>query len=141
MHETDHRTLLGFDYGSKRIGVAVGQTVTGTASPLQTLAVKHGRPDWEALTTLIELWAPEALVVGMPCNSDGSAHSLSPRIRRFCRQLEGRYHLPVHQIDERLSSDEASRRGAGIDVDAVAAQVILETWLGNPEREPCGARD
>lgn len=140
MHDGDYRTLLAFDYGSRRIGVAVGQTVTSTATPLQSVVVKHGRPDWEALGALIELWAPDALVVGMPVNMDGSVHSLSPSIQRFCRQLQGRYRLPVFQVDERLSSDEAARRGAHADLDAAAAQIILETWLGEPQHRQGAAR-
>lgn len=139
MHEGDCRTLLGLDFGSKRIGVAVGQTVTGTANPLQTIAVRHGRPDWEALGALIALWAPEALVVGMPVNMDGSKHSLAGRVERFCRQLAGRYRLPVFQVDERLTSEEAASRGARAEVDAVAAQVILESWLSDRAQRACGA--
>jgi putative Holliday junction resolvase len=130
-------TLFGFDYGERRIGVAVGQTITRSASPLAIIAVRDGQPDWPALTTLIADYAPRAFVVGMPTNDDGSEHPLAGRVLRFCNQLRGRYHVPVETISEFLSSVEATSR-AGQDiapVDAVAAQVILETWLNEVRRQ------
>ena len=127
--------LLGFDYGKKRIGVAVGQTLTRTASALTTIAVHNGRPDWEAITRLFDEWKPLALVVGRPCNMDGSEHELTKAARRFGNQLAGRYNLPVHDVDERLTSFEAEmelrsegRRGKQA-IDPVAARLILQTWL------------
>ncbi len=127
-------TLLGFDFGPAKIGVAVGQTLTGTASPLETLRAVQQRPDWDGITRLIETWEPEALVVGIPYNMDDSEAEPAPRARRFARQLEGRYHLPVHLVDERLTSIEARRdylrKPKRIEeLDAVAAKLILETWL------------
>ncbi len=127
-------TLLGFDYGTAKIGIAVGQTVTGTATPLQTLRAVDQRPDWEAIGRLIGHWQPDALVVGLPCDMDDSETDITPRARRFARQLEGRYRLPVHMMDERLTSMEAQRlvgyRPRRIeDLDAIAAKLILETWL------------
>ena len=125
--------VLGFDYGTRWIGVAAGQTVTATASPLCTIPVRHSKPDWPSLNALIQDWEPDALVVGLPVNTDGTEHELAPAVMRFVRQLRSRYGLPVYTIDERLSSCEAQTRlvGAqrGIGVDAVAAQVILETWF------------
>lgn len=124
---------LGFDYGARRIGVAAGQTVTATASPLCTILMRRSKPDWPSLNELIRNWEPDALVVGLPTNMDGTEHELGPSVMRFVRQLRGRYGLPVHTIDERLSSREARTRLAGaqrgLGVDAVAAQVILETWF------------
>ncbi len=127
-------TLLGFDFGPAKIGVAVGQTLTGTASPLETLRAVQQRPDWDGITRLIETWEPDALVVGIPYNMDDSEAEPAPRARRFARQLEGRYHLPVHLVDERLTSIEARRdylrKPKRIEeLDAVAAKLILETWL------------
>ena len=127
-------TLLGFDYGTAKIGVAVGQTVTATASALTTLYAKQQRPDWEQISKLIGDWEPEALVVGLPCDLDGTETEIAPHARRFARQLEGRYRLPVHMADERLSSMVARQelKGGPIeygDVDAMAAKLILETWL------------
>jgi putative holliday junction resolvase len=138
-------SVLGFDYGERRIGVAIGQRITGTASPLTTLTSKNQHPDWEAIGRLIDEWQPEALIVGMPYHLDGSETTLCERIRRFCRQLEGRFRLPVYQIDERLSSAEAERylkfqrqqgRRKRIDkheIDQLAAAIQLESWLaGEP---------
>ncbi|MDH3316660.1 MAG: Holliday junction resolvase RuvX [Gammaproteobacteria bacterium] len=127
-------TLLAFDFGLKRIGVAVGQTQTRSANPLKTLAVKREHPDWQAIAELIEIWAPDALVVGLPLNMDGTEQEMTLRAKRFGRQLQGRFRLPVHLVDERLSTREAKDRlqdqGRIADsADAVAAQVILEGWF------------
>jgi putative Holliday junction resolvase len=127
-------SLLGFDFGTKKIGIAVGQTVTGSATPLETLFWRNGKPDWEGIGRLIGTWQPQALVVGMPYNEDGDEEDWAAAIHRFARQLEGRYHLPVHKVDEGLTSMEArSRLGLKASsreiVDAVAAKLILETWL------------
>ena len=138
------RTLLCFDYGLKRIGVAVGQELTGTASALTTVAARDGKPDWDAISRLFEEWRPDAVVVGLPLNMDGTDHELSRRARRFGNQLHGRYNLPAHLIDERLSSLEAeSLLKGGLrqkarhkeDIDKLAAQVILETWLAEQPRD------
>ncbi len=134
-------TFLGLDYGTRRIGVAVGQALTGTASPLAPLTARDGVPDWDALARLIAEWQPAAIVVGVPYNMDGSRQDMTDRAERFSRQLHGRFNLPVHAIDERLSSHEAEdrlrtarregRRGriAKPEIDSAAACVLLETWL------------
>lgn len=127
---TETLTLLCFDYGRKRIGVAVGQTLTGTASPLETIAVTGSKPDWDSITRIIQQWNPRALVVGYPLNMDGSSQSMTRTAVRFMNQLRQRFGLPVYQADERLSSYEAKSRMKGArNLDAVAAQAILETWL------------
>lgn len=134
------RTLLGFDYGLKRIGVAVGQELTRTANALTTVQATDGKPDWDVITRLIEQWQPDAVVVGLPLNMDGTFHELSYRAKRFGNQLHGRYNLRAYFIDERLSSLEAehllntnlaqqSRKSQPGDIDKMAARVILETWL------------
>ncbi len=125
------RTALGFDYGARRIGVAVGQTVTHTASPLATLAARDGQPDWAALAKLVEAWRPNVLVVGLPTTADGAPHALAESIARFARRLEGRFGLKVEYVDERLSSHAAAElaRDSRHGVDAHAAALILETWL------------
>lgn len=128
------RTLLAFDFGLKRIGVAVGQTQTRSANPLQTVAVTRERPDWPAIAKLIETWTPDALVVGLPLNMDGSEQQMTHRAKRFGRQLEGRFGMPVHLVDERLSTREARNRlqldgRADQGADPVAAQIILEDWF------------
>ena len=101
------RTLLGFDYGKKRIGVAVGQKLTATATPAETLHSSNDQPDWAGIARLIETWRPQALVVGLPLHMDGTEHALTEAAREFGRALEQRFDLPVHLIDERLTSIEA----------------------------------
>ena len=142
-------TILGFDFGLRRIGVAVGQTLIGTASPLQTLHCVDGNPDWKMVSQIITEWCPAALVVGLPLTADGTETSLLSTIRTFIRHLEKRYQLPVYGIDEHLSSREAESRlvvpknqstRQSSDkktrsrypkeaIDSMAAQVILQTWL------------
>jgi putative Holliday junction resolvase len=135
MNKTN-RTFLGFDYGMKRIGVAVGQELTGTATALANVRATDGKPDWDAISRLIEQWQPDEVVVGLPLNMDGSSSELSERARRFGNQLHGRYNLRAHMMDERLSSLEAerelqgkSRKAQEADIDKVAAKIILESWL------------
>lgn len=127
------QTLLGFDFGIKRIGIAVGQSITGTATALCTINTRHGKPDWDRISGLIEHWRPEALVVGLPLHDDGSDSNLSKAARRFAQQLENRYRLPVHPMDERLSSHAAKQfmrqSTSKQEVDAVAAMIILQNWL------------
>ncbi|MFT5393596.1 MAG: putative Holliday junction resolvase [Gammaproteobacteria bacterium] len=127
--------VLGFDFGQRHIGVAVGQTITGTASPLTTVRPVSAKPDWQSIGALISQWKPDALVVGDPLNMDGTEQEMTRAARRFANQLRGRFHLPVHSADERLSTREARDRmystGPGAKDDhGGAAQVILETWLG-----------
>ncbi len=112
----------------------MGQSLTGEARPLVTLRARNHKPDWDGITKLIETWRPKGLVVGLPLKMDGGEQEMSHAARRFSRQLNGRYHLPVHTMDERLSTYEArgllrdwgDRNG---DRDPVAAQLILETWF------------
>lgn len=130
------RCFLGFDYGRSRIGVAVGQSLTGTASGIATLPAQHGQPDWAQLEKLVAEWQPTAMVVGMPYNMNGSEHELSGEVRKFANRLHGRFGLPVYEVDERLSSTEAARvftgklnRNNKAVLDKIAAQLILQTWL------------
>lgn len=131
---TPPATVLGFDFGTRRIGVAVGQTLTHSARPLTTLRARDGQPDWQAVATLLQEWQPGALIVGLPVHMDGSEHERTRAARRFGNRLHGRFALPVEWVDERLTSDEAERQlreagGAAADVDAVAAQLIVQSWL------------
>ena len=137
------RTVLSFDYGLRRIGVAVGNTLTGTAEALATLDAQDGRPDWNAIDRCIADWRPAALVVGVPYNmvgQDGAA--LTTAALRFAEDLGGRYGIEVHRVDEILSSREAEddlreRRRSGAktrrvrrgDVDREAARLLLLQWL------------
>lgn len=130
--------LLGFDFGMKRIGVAVGQTVTKTARPLETILASQGIPQWDRLTKLIKIWQPDALVVGVPLNMDGTEQPLTYAAKQFAESLRERFQLPVYGIDERLSTKDARERlfkEGGFkalqdgQVDSVAAQLILQNWL------------
>jgi putative Holliday junction resolvase len=130
------QTVIGFDYGSRRIGVAVGQGITGQSNPIVTLVRQKDHPDWSAINQLMEEWQPQAIVVGMPLNKDGTAHHLTKAVQRFGNQLHERYNLPVHMIDERLSSHEAkkmlSKRQSSSDkgaIDKYAAKLILDSWF------------
>jgi len=136
------RTALGFDYGERRIGVAVGQTVTRTASPLTTLKARDGQPDWSAVKRLVDEWRPDVLVVGRPSTADGAPHALAAAIERFARRLTGRFGLAVEFIDERLSSHAAAddARGSRHGLDAHAAALILESWLVDRAAQTVGVR-
>lgn len=134
----DPRTLdgviLGFDFGLRRIGVAVGQTITRTATPEAIVQSRDGKPDWEHITRLFETWHPQAIVVGLPMRLDGEEQALTQPARKFGQRLNGRYQTPVFFIEEQLSSIEAEQRNAGTKnssqpIDDHAAQIILENWL------------
>ena len=137
--------VLAFDYGERRIGVAVGQTALGTASPVGTLPA-HGQPDWTAVDRCLRDWAPDRVLVGLPYNMNGTETVLTAACRAFAAELSSRSSLPVELVDERLTSSaatselrEARRSGARArrvrreDIDANAARLILETWLRRPK--------
>ena len=119
-------TLLGFDFGTHKIGIAVGQSITGTATPLMTIQAKKRKPDWDQINRLVEEWHPDEMVVGLPFEMTGNEAEIADKAKRFSRQLQGRYQLPVHLIDEKLTSREAWDR---LGHQAMAAKLILETWL------------
>ena len=121
------RSFLGFDFGTRRIGVASGNTLTRSAQPLRTVAAE-GEARFEAIGRLVAEWQPEALVVGVPFHPDGAAHENTERARRFARQLHGRFKLAVHEVDERYTTTEAGSQGAR-DLDAASAAIILEQFL------------
>lgn len=127
------RTLLGFDYGHLRTGVAVGQTLTQSASALLTLTARNNKPDWDTIDKLIKEWQPDGLVIGVPLHMDGSEQEMTKKAQKFGRQLKARYNLPVYEADERLSSDEAQQNlGKSHDkaaIDREAARLILQAWL------------
>ena len=138
MMMTIPKILLAFDFGKKRIGVAVGQTVTQSARPLITIAAKDGVPEWQTVTDLIKKWRPEALVVGIPLNMDASEQPISQDARLFAKNLKDQYNLPVFEMDERLTTKDARERlftEGGFkalqsgQVDQVAAQIILQNWF------------
>ncbi|MEX3547972.1 MAG: Holliday junction resolvase RuvX [Burkholderia sp.] len=128
-------TLLAFDYGEKRIGVAVGNTLTRTAHALVIVSNLNREYRFEAIGALIDEWRPDALVVGLPIHPDGTPHEMTQQAKRFGNQLNGRLNLPVRWLDERYSSVEARAglraRGAkaNVAIDAEAARVILQHYL------------
>jgi putative holliday junction resolvase len=121
------RTFLSFDFSLKRVGVASGNSLTGSATALTTLR-EEGDARFAAIARLVAEWQPAALVVGVPFHPDGAAHDNTRRAQRFARQLAGRFGLPVHEVDERYSTVEAKAQGAR-DADAAAAALILEQFL------------
>jgi putative Holliday junction resolvase len=124
------RTYLAFDYGQRRVGVAVGNTLLGQARPLKTIAAE-GDARFAAVAHLIAEWQPDALVVGVPLHPDGAPHDNTRRAQRFARQLHGRFRLAVHEVDERYTTTEALAEGAR-DADAAAAAIILDQFFRNP---------
>jgi putative holliday junction resolvase len=136
------KTLLAFDYGTKNIGVATGQTITFSANSLAPLKARDGVPDWTQIEKIIQEWQPDLILVGLPLNMDDSESELSTRARKFANRIHGRFGAKVEMVDERLTSFEAKgevmSRGGSRDykhnpVDSIAARLILEAWL---ERNP-----
>ena len=127
---TTPQTFLSFDFSLRRVGVASGNSLTCSATPLTTLGAE-GDARFDAIARLIAEWQPAALVVGVPFHPDGAAHDNTRRARRFARQLAGRFGLPVHEVDERYTTVEARSQGAA-DADAAAAALILEQYLRKP---------
>ena len=120
-------SFLAFDFGTARVGVASGNSLTASATPLCTVAAQ-GEARFEAIAQLIDEWQPAALVVGVPFHPDGAAHVNTERARRFSRRLKARFGLPVHEVDERYTTTDAKRAGAA-DLDSAAAAIILEQHL------------
>lgn len=131
-------TVLGFDFGMKHIGVAVGQTITRTANPLTSLKAINGIPNWEEIAQLIKTWGAKALVVGIPLNMDGTEQPITATAKKFGNRLHERFNLPVHGVDERLTTVEAKQQLFESEgyralnknaVDSYSAKLILESWL------------
>jgi putative Holliday junction resolvase len=125
------KIVLGFDFGLARIGVATGQTLTKTATPLTILKAQQGQPDWTQVEQLVREWDPDCFVVGLPLNMDESIGTLAHLSSKFARRLEGRFGRPAYLIDERLSSVAAKALTGSERIDDVAAALILESWLGD----------
>jgi putative Holliday junction resolvase len=131
-------TSIAFDYGTKSIGVAVGQMITGTASPLSAIKANDGIPNWQTIADIFAEWQPDNLLVGLPLNMDGSEQELTKRARKFASRLHGRFGLVVHTFDERLSTVDAKARLFELGgfkkltkekVDSVSACLIYESWV------------
>jgi putative Holliday junction resolvase len=146
-------TYLGFDFGTKHLGIAVGGSASGLAEPLATASVRQGVPDWPLLDRLINEWQPAALIVGLPLNMDDSENAMTRAARKFGHRLQARYNLPVHMVDERLTSVDAKNtlvesrvpwKQRKAKVDKLAAQTILQAYLDEqrrPKMEPRHAAD
>ena len=143
---TSARTVLAFDFGLQRIGVAVGEAELGTAHPLPGVAARTQPGRLTAIERLVSQWQPSLLVVGRPLGEDGAPHEMTRRAERFARQLGGRFRLPVELVDERYSSTEVESRmraaygkrktadlARGKTLDSHAAQIILEQYFGSKE--------
>jgi putative Holliday junction resolvase len=135
-------TVLAFDFGEKRIGVATGETLLGSAHPLTVIHASSNDDRFAAIGKLVDEWRPERLVVGLPTHADGTPHAMTRLASRFGERLARRFALPVSFADERLTSRDAEARlretgrdarAAKAVVDAVAAQLILQTWFENPD--------
>lgn len=133
-------TVLAFDYGTKSMGVAYGQSLTGTANELAPLPAREGIPNWETVAKLLQEWQPQQLLVGLPLNMDDSDSELAQRARKFANRLHGRFGLPVSLFDERLSTREAKEQArlrghrgnyAQSPVDSIAARLILESYFAS----------
>jgi putative Holliday junction resolvase len=135
-----YKRWMAFDFGTLRIGIAVGQSLTKTATPIAPIKAKDGIPNWDNLEKIVTEWQPEAFLVGLPLNMDGSVSEMSRRALKFSRRIESRYRKPSYTYDERLSSYEAkgrvikaggNRNFKDNSVDGIAAQLILEGWLNS----------
>ena len=124
---TRPQSFLAFDFGTQRVGTATGNSLLRQAQALKTVSAV-GNTRMDMIARLIKQWQPDALVVGVPFHPDGAAHDNTRQARRFARQLQGRFHLPVHEVDERYSTTEALQDGA-VDVDAASAAIILNQFL------------
>lgn len=131
-------TVLAFDFGERRIGVAVGEHLIGTANPLMTIDNESNQTRFQIITDLVREWQPKLLIVGLPLSAEGAEHEMTQLCRKFARRLNGRFNIPVIMIDERYSSVEASRllsqtgikgRAQKAMLDQVAAQTILQSYF------------
>jgi putative Holliday junction resolvase len=137
MAEPGQRTVLAFDFGTRRIGVAVGNELLDCASRLDPLAARDGIPDWRVVERLVATWQPDLFVVGLPLELDGSELEMCLRARKFGKRLFGRFGIPCEMVDERGSTREGNYRQDG--VDGIAAALILESWFIRSQEPPPSA--
>ena len=134
------KTIISFDFGLSSIGIAVGQTITGTASPLNAIKARDGVPNWQNIASIYTEWMPDLCVVGLPLNMDGSEQPISNRARTFSNRLKGRFRAPVELWDERLTTVSAKAELFALGgfkklekskIDSVSAVLILQSWFEN----------
>ncbi|MCP4186458.1 MAG: Holliday junction resolvase RuvX [Gammaproteobacteria bacterium] len=136
MPEAEIKTVLGFDFGTHWTGVAVGQTLTVQSRPLSAIKSKHSKPDWQTIENLLKEWQPQKLIVGLPTQLDGADDEMTEPVKKFARQLYGRYHIDIELVDERLTTREAyniaiesAEYKSKPEIDSIAAMLITESWL------------
>jgi putative Holliday junction resolvase len=139
-------TVIGFDYGTSWIGIAVGQTLTAQARPLSAIKSFKRSPNWEAISLLLSEWKPQKLIVGLPTSDYSETKYMTDKASRFSRQLHGRFHIDTQLIDERLTTREAytmaiasGKRKNKSEIDSLSAVLITETWLREYQRQLGGA--
>lgn len=141
----DPQQFMAFDFGTKHIGIAFGQTITCTAEGIARINSHNGMPDWKALDALVAIWKPDAFVIGLPLNMDGSASHMSQRAKKFANRIADRYHKKAFLMDERLSSREVKEQYYNQELtkpaakkpqefDSLAAAVILQSWFANQQQ-------
>lgn len=138
----DMPSYIGIDYGLTNVGIAIGQSITGTAAALKTIKTNKSF-NWDALDEIIKVWMPEAIIIGLPLTEDGQEQLITKQTRNFSKKLLNRYNLPVYEVDERYSSMQAqesfaearkignAKRKDSKNLDAHAAKNILQRWLDN----------
>lgn len=144
MHNNNEKIFLGFDFGMRNIGTAVGQLVTKTATPLKIILAKNGTPNWDEVGKLIKEWNPDALVVGIPFDMDGNEiERITKAAQKFLQELKKHFNLPTYAADERLTTKAARERiyeSGGYKalqktpIDSIAAKLILEGWMADNSR-------
>lgn len=135
---TNTRTILGFDFGTKSIGVAIGQEITGTASPLNALKATDGIPNWDLIAAIYAEWQPQLCIVGLPLNMDGTNQQVTFAAKKFANRLQSKFNIPVQTSDERLTTVDAKARLFEMGgykkldkqkIDSASACLIIESWM------------
>ena len=138
------KTYLGFDYGKKRIGVAVGQSLLRQATALPLVKQYQGKPDWPTVDELVKTWKPDAFIVGLPLTMDGKDLWITPHVKKFAKQLHSRYQKPSYFVDERLSSRDVKERVydeggykalKNANIDSLVAAALIEQWFAKEKKE------
>lgn len=142
MPDNEVKTVLGFDFGTSWTGIAVGQTLTAQATPLEAIKSIRQKPNWQLIEHLIQEWQPQRLIVGLPTMLDGEPDEMTEVAKKFSRQLHGRFHIDTDLVDERLTTREAylvaqesEQYKSKPEIDSIAAVLITESWLRNHSRK------
>lgn len=143
MPDNEIKTVLGFDLGTSWTGIAVGQTLTAQATPLEAIKSIRQKPNWQFIEHLIKEWQPQKLIVGLPTMLDGEPDEMTEVAKKFSRQLHGRFHIDTDLVDERLTTREAyliatesGQHKSKPEIDSIAAVLITESWLRSYAEKP-----